>query len=248
MSLEHELKAQGQWLFRWRSLLPLILVPVLLVSLRQGEVVERLLGGNADTGWKIFCATVALLGLIVRCWVTGYAPAGTSGRNTKTQRAAELNTTGLYSLVRHPLYLGNFLMILGVILAAEIWWFVALLSLAYAMYYERIMLAEESFLRAQFGQKFIQWAARTPAFFPKLAGYQKPSLSFSWKHVVKREHTGLLVIALGFAVIELVQEGIVEHEPRELLKWLEFGLVSVIGYLVLRGLKKHTHLLDVAGR
>ncbi|MGB8874133.1 MAG: hypothetical protein WCC75_12145, partial [Desulfobaccales bacterium] len=43
----------------------------------------------------------------------GLPPRGTSGRNTQGQVAETLNTTGIYSLVRNPLYLGNFLIWLG---------------------------------------------------------------------------------------------------------------------------------------
>lgn len=44
----------------------------------------------------------------------GQVPKGTSGRNTSQQVADTLSTDGVYSVVRHPLYLGNFLMCMGV--------------------------------------------------------------------------------------------------------------------------------------
>ena len=54
---------------------------------------------------------VSLLGEAIRIFTVGYAPRNTSGRNTITgQIADELNVTGIYSQLRHPLYLGNFLM------------------------------------------------------------------------------------------------------------------------------------------
>ncbi|MGC9453013.1 MAG: methyltransferase family protein, partial [Oceanipulchritudo sp.] len=49
---------------------------------------------------------------------------GTSGRNTKQQVAYSLNTTGFYSVVRNPLYLGNFFMYLGIALFTHHWWLV----------------------------------------------------------------------------------------------------------------------------
>jgi protein-S-isoprenylcysteine O-methyltransferase Ste14 len=248
MSLDNQLKNQGQWLFRWRSHLPLLLLPLLVIGLRQGEFIESYFGETSEIIWKGFCLFTSFLGLSIRCWVTGYAPAGTSGRNTKKQKAEELNTTGCYSLVRNPLYLGNFLMILGVAFITEIWWFVIILSLAYALYYERIIMAEEAFLRQKFGEAFTSWAEKTPAFFPRLYGYQSPSLSFSIRHVLKREHTGLLVIGLGFAFVEVIAEGLVEHNRYALWEWGLFALFNVAAYLFLRALKKQTHLLDVVGR
>ncbi|NLL27934.1 MAG: DUF1295 domain-containing protein [Bacteroidales bacterium] len=42
-----------------------------------------------------------------------FIPKGISGKNTEKQIADFLNTKGMYSIVRHPLYLGDFLMWLG---------------------------------------------------------------------------------------------------------------------------------------
>ena len=60
----------------------------------------------------------------------GFTPRGTSGRNTKEGQVAEsLNTLGMYSMCRHPLYLGNLLMWLGIVMyMGHLWFAVAFLS------------------------------------------------------------------------------------------------------------------------
>jgi len=83
------------------------------------------------------------LGLFIRAYAVGHTPANTSGRNTKEQLADELNTTGIYSMVRHPLYLGNFFMWLGAAVLTKNGWFIVAFILLYWIYYERIMFAEE---------------------------------------------------------------------------------------------------------
>jgi len=75
----------------------------------------------------------------------GYAPRGTSGRHTLRQEAKRLNSSGMYSLLRHPLYLGNALMWLGISLFVHVWWVVVISMLIFWIYYERIMFAEEEF-------------------------------------------------------------------------------------------------------
>ena len=45
-------------------------------------------------------------------------------------------------------------------------WFVVVFILVYWVYYERIMYAEEQFLRRKFGTVYTDWAAHTPAFIP----------------------------------------------------------------------------------
>ena len=78
-------------------------------------------------------------------------PATPRGAIPAGRWPSTLNTSGLYSVVRHPLYLGNYLMWLGVALFSRTWWAPVIVSLVFWLYYERIMFAEEEFLRRQFG-------------------------------------------------------------------------------------------------
>ena len=65
--------------------------------------------------WLVASVAIGLAGLAVRAVAVAYAPDGTSSRDTHRMRAPSLNTTGLYSVVRNPLYLGNGLMWLGAV-------------------------------------------------------------------------------------------------------------------------------------
>src|SRR5690625_4190690 len=117
----------------------------------------------------MFAVLVSIAGLSIRLVTIGFTSKNTSGRNTTEGQVADtLNTTGIYSTVRHPLYLGNFLMWLGIALWTGNFWFIISFCLFYWVYYERIMFAEESFLRKKFGDRYLEWAEQTPAFFPSL--------------------------------------------------------------------------------
>ncbi|MGH2611389.1 MAG: methyltransferase family protein, partial [Tepidiformaceae bacterium] len=142
-------------------------------------------------------------GLAVRVVTVGFAPPGTSGRNRHDQVAASLNTTGTYALVRHPLYLGNYLMWVGVAAFPRAWWWPVVISLVFALYYERIMFAEEEFLRRTFGAAFTAWAARTPAIIPRRLRWQPPDRAFSARAVLRREYSGLFALVSAFTVLEL---------------------------------------------
>jgi protein-S-isoprenylcysteine O-methyltransferase Ste14 len=71
--------------------------------------------------------------------------------------AEVLNTTWMYSLVRNPLYLGNFIIWLGLALFINVWWCTIIVILSFILFYERIIFAEEKFLREKFGKTF-KWA------------------------------------------------------------------------------------------
>ena len=251
MPLQEELKKQGDYLFKFRSHLPLVL---LLVGLWVKIYQE---GFSAGANESIVAEILEVLGiiagisgLIVRIWTVGYTPKDTSGRNTKEGQLAEvLNITGLYSIIRNPLYFGNYLMWVGIAMISGNIWFVLLFTLGFWIYYERIIYAEESFLRQKFGNSYMNWASETPAFLPKHLNYRKPEIAFSWKKVLKKEKNGLFALFLLFSVFGIVGD-IAEGELSFFEERLSiFGaLLTGTIYLVLKYLKSHTTVLNEIGR
>jgi len=246
MALRDEFKRSGEWLFRWRSYLPLLLIALFLLALAG----FRHPHGSRPPGglWEVFCLGVSFAGLGVRFFTGGYVPAGTSGRNTKGQVADVLNNTGVYSLVRHPLYLGNSLMWLGISLFWGLWWFTLIIILILWLYYERIMFAEEEFLREKFGEVFVLWAEKTPAFIPKFGHWVKPNLPFSWKTAIRKEYSGFFAMMAVFTLLKIAGEFFGRGRLGLDWRWAVMFSVSLIIYLGVRYLKKHTGWLQVAGR
>ncbi len=191
--------------------------------------------------FKIICLAVCLFGLLIRIYTVGYTPANTSGRNTAEGQVADVvNTTGIYSTVRHPLYVGNFFMWLGIAMLTENLWFVVAFCLMYWVYYERIMYAEEQFLRKKFAERYTDWAARTPAFIPSFKNFKKPSIPFSIKKVLKNEKNGLLAIFVLIYLFELVAlaiDGQLEASWNQGI-WFYGFIGSGILYIILKGIKK----------
>ncbi len=245
MSLVEEFDKRGNWFFRYRSYLPVILYPlatfVLIAEFKQDIKLPEL-------SWSIICLSVSLLGLLVRILVIGFTPKGTSGRNTEKQVAETVNTKGIYSVVRHPLYLGNFLMWLGIILYVNNIWFAIATVLLFWLYYERIMFAEEQFLKRKFGEEYQKWSMTAPAFFPKLHGWQKADLEFSLKNVLKREYNGLFAVGISFAYLNVLKNYLATKTFMITDFWLYTLMVTFLIFIVLRTLKKKTRVLHVEGR
>jgi protein-S-isoprenylcysteine O-methyltransferase Ste14 len=247
MPLREEFERTGQWLFRWRSYVPLVPLVLTLASL-LGFTYPN---GRRDlnVAWDVACLCISLSGLAIRALVIGYAPAGTSGRNTRQgQIAHTLNHTGMYSLVRHPLYVGNYLMWLGILLIPRNAWVAVVVSLFYWLYYERIMFAEEEFLRGKFGRPYEEWASRTPAFLPRLRGWIAPDLAFSWRNVARREYSGLFAITLLFPVMNALSNYAAIRDPRPDTWQIVLLVGGFVTYLALRTLKRNTRILKVEGR
>ncbi len=246
MSLKDELGNQGNWLFRWRSYLPLVVVPLFVVAV---ATMRWPLGSPSfHKFWEVFCLVVSFAGLAIRVKTVGHALRGTSGRNTKAQRAEALSTTGVYSVVRHPLYLGNYLIGLGAVLVPFEFWFFSLYTLLYWLYYERIMMAEERFLVSMFGDSFEEWAKQTPAFIPRMSQWIPPEYPFSFKTVLRREYTALLLIVILHSAIEVAEFLVIEHRFSFDPAWMAFLTFGIVSYCLLRTLKRRTNLFEVAGR
>lgn len=246
MALVDELVQQGNWLFRWRSYLPFLLVGLVGLALAQFDWPFH--SQTLHEYWEFVCLAISVIGLLIRVLAIGYAAPKTSGRQTDQQVAEALNTTGIYSLVRHPLYLGNFLIGFGIALVLLVWWLPVIYALAFWLYYERIMVAEEAFLAERFGREFRIWASATPTFWPALTGWRRPARSFSLRTVLRREYTGLFVIVLGHTCIELAEHLVIFHRAAWEPFWVVFSIVGTGAYLLLRALKKQTTLLDAHNR
>ena len=249
MALQESLEKQGNFLFRYRSFLPLIIILVGIIVFIFDRVDQRVPGGEHYTIIELLSLLVSFVGLTIRIIAVGHSPANTSGRNTKLQLADEINMTGIYSTVRHPLYLGNFFMWAGAgILIANVWFFV-IFVLAYWIYYERIMYAEEQFLRRKFGQPYIDWAAKTPAFFPSCKNTVKSVYPFSIKKILKKEKNGVFAIFILLFIFHNIRYSIVVGSVHVENNWILWCLlVSGLIYLVLKLIKKYSSLLYESGR
>ena len=246
MTLRDQLEKSGSWLFRYRSYLPLLILPIFALCLAGFTYLGK--SHKLTECWQMFCMLISFSGLAIRVMIVGRAPLGTSGRNTREQVANSLTTTGIYSLVRHPLYLGNFLIMLGFAMVLHIWWLALLTTCIYALYYERIMLTEEAFLRERFGTKFEEWAAKTSTFIPKFTGFKPSPMPFSWRTVLQREYNAFFLIVAVFFLEDLLGDSIAEGRLKLDPIWFGAFLTAFAISTTLRTLKKRTRVLHVEGR
>jgi protein-S-isoprenylcysteine O-methyltransferase Ste14 len=236
MAYIDEMKKQGNWFFRRRSLAPLMLLVLLPFVLRDSSY---FMGSPFfDRLWELFCFSISLFGLGLRIFTVGYVADGTSGRSTSAPKATELNTTGMYSIVRHPLYLSNYFIWMGIALFPHSVLSAVSCTLAFILYYERIIVAEETFLNEKFKAAFMTWASKTPAMIPNFKLWKRPSNSFCWRTVMKREYPGLLTITASFAIfdalIDLFRDG--TWQPDWL--WVIILCAGLLVFIVFRTLRK----------
>jgi protein-S-isoprenylcysteine O-methyltransferase Ste14 len=250
MPLQEQFEKHGTWLFKNRGVLPLIILLIgMALYIRTKIYSETYFLNNTPYRfyYETFCLLISLFGFGIRVYTVGHTPANTSGRNTNNQVAETLNTTGVYSVVRHPLYLGNFFMWLGPALMTTNCWFIISFCLAYWIYYERIMFAEEQFLRRKFGEAYLLWAAKVPAFIPDFKKFIKPAIPFSWKKVLENEKSGLAATFIIFCAFD-VTGNLIQHTTHYNYPVIILCILTLLLYVILKYLKKHPNLLHKYGR
>lgn len=251
MALQEEFETQGNKLFKYRSYLPLIVLFIGVILYLRTELHPEtfiLKGTSYEIFYEMFALFISLIGFSIRVHTVGHTPKNTSGRNTKEGQVADtLNTTGIYSIVRHPLYLGNFLMWLGPAMLTGHFWFIISFVLFFWLYYERIMYAEEQFLRNKFGKEYLDWSKNVPAFVPNFENYKKSNLPFSWRKVLKKEKNGLFGLFLIFCVFDLSGE-LIKNETNYNYFLIAMSILTGLSYIILKYLKMKTNLLDELNR
>lgn len=236
MLLKDKLLHQGNFLFKYRGTLP-----ILAIFLSLGVFVYDLSTNSfyTYTPHKWLCLVVGLLGLFIRAHVVGFSADSTSGRNTEEQVAESINSSGLYSLMRNPLYLGNYLMYLSLALWTQNLWLVVVFTLLFYLYYERIIYAEEHFLKNKFGSVYETWAVEIPVFVPRLGPYKKSSSKFNLWKVLRQEKNGFFALTLLFAIFEWIELWW-NGELGQIMQnnWTFLAIFGGLTYLILKIFKK----------
>ncbi|MFT6856104.1 MAG: protein-S-isoprenylcysteine O-methyltransferase Ste14 [Cyclobacteriaceae bacterium] len=243
MALRDEMRSNGDILFKYRSYLPIIILLVGLIIFIQSKLnYEQAEWNEYD---NIGCVIVSIIGLLVRVITIGYSSNNTSGRNTSVGQIAEsINTTGIYALCRHPLYLGNFLMWLGIAMFTMNFWFIMAFILLFYLYYERIMYAEESFLIETFGSYYLDYSQHIPAFIPDFSHWLPPANKFSWIKVIRQEKAGILNLSIVVFIFKSIEGYILFGIWYKLNSyWFWLLIFSLVWYLIIKIIQKNTTLL-----
>ena len=245
MALVQTFEKQGNFLFKYRGQFPIILffITIPFIFLTDYSSITA----TNEKIYIIISVVLSLLGFFIRFYTIGTTPKGTSGRNTKKQVAEVLNSTGIYAIVRHPLYLGNYLIWIGIATFVFNLLFILLISLIFWIYYERIMFAEERFLEKRFGEEYLNWSNRIPAFIPNFSLYKKSLIPFSIKSVLRREYSGILSCVIGFCFVNVLRNYKIGEELFSKNMIYILGGTLIIS-IFLRIIKRNTQILNEKDR
>ena len=126
------------------------------------------------SGWlagEIILAVLAVVLAYTSNWFCYWAVQTLGKQWTYAARVIEgheLITQGPYAVVRNPIYLGMFGLMVATGLVLASWWALLLAVILFAAGNQIRVRTEEKLLRDAFGQKFEEYARNVPAFFPRI--------------------------------------------------------------------------------
>lgn len=187
---------------------------------------------------------VALTGQLLRVVTIGleFKDIKRSGRNRQVY-AEKLVQGGVFAHCRNPLYVGNFVVLLGIGLASNSILFLGIGIPFFAFAYWSIIAAEENYLRNKFGQEFDDYYARVNRLIPNLSGSRQTltGMRFNWRRLIKSE-SGSAYIWLAAIILVTLKNIWLNGQyhtdsPFVWTLWILFVIVT-LAYAVVRLLKK----------
>jgi protein-S-isoprenylcysteine O-methyltransferase Ste14 len=182
-----------QILFKYRSYTPIPFLVVMILIARP-TVVSFILG-----------IVLVILGELTRLWGVSYA--GSETRTTGTVGATYLVTSGPFSHVRNPLYLGNMIMYFGFGIISNSLVLASIGLLYFLFQYSLIVSLEEESLFKKFLDEYVEYYSEVPRFIPRIKKYKSEAshqIEIDWKKGIKSEKRTLQAIFLVIILLGII--------------------------------------------
>jgi protein-S-isoprenylcysteine O-methyltransferase Ste14 len=160
-------KKRESWSQRFRYVLPMVVAFYLLSEPRAhyGWLGARFVPASDAAAWVGVALTAA--GVAIAIWARWHLGANWSGVVT-LKEGHELIRSGPYRTIRHPIYTGILLALLGTAVAVgEVRGLLAV-TIAWLSFYAKAR-REESFLTQEFGDRFGEHRRHTGMFLPRFS-------------------------------------------------------------------------------
>lgn len=236
MVFRNKLLTQGKLFYKHRAWFNILIIIVLLpLYLIRDNNPDSLISSSLifETLYDISLLILSLFGLFIRIYAKGYSP----------KRFFFPENSGLYSLMRHPIYFSNYIIWLGMVALSFNLWFVIVYTLAYILYYERIMFAEEEFLIKKYQDKYLDYSSNTSILYPKFSNYIKPKREFDFSKVINKELDYYILIIMVFTLLNIIGN-LLNANNNFNYPIIILSLISLILYLILSILKYKTDFFN----
>ena len=155
-------------------------------------VFVAVLAQYADASLLLPAFAVSLVGEFIQLWAFA-----------SLIKNDQLTARGAYVLMHNPMYLGRFVLILGLVLLLHNIYLTAVYCVLYYFYMANRVQREESRLAQMLGQPYLGYCRRTRRFIPSLAGLANPAVWFFRWDVLRRNNGQWNLLAMLLAYVAL---------------------------------------------
>jgi len=185
---------------------------------------------------------VALAGQTIRAITVGldYIIRGGRARQVYAERLVQ---GGIFAHCRNPLYVGNYLILIGVGLTSNSLLFFCVAMPFFTFAYWAIIAAEENFLRGKFGAEYEDYCRRVARFWPRFTGFGRTlsAMEFNWRRLLTAEYGSAYLWMAAVILVQLNNLWLRDkyQESHQIIIWLWSSLAAVtLAYLIARYLKR----------
>ena len=183
----------GNFFFRYRN----SLAPILYIGL----FIPTAAANDSYYILAIIGMLIVLTGKAIRMTTIGLVYIVRGGSNGSIF-ASGLVKTGIFAHCRNPMYLGNILIMTGLFIMADtvLVFFIVPLVI---FFYQAVVMAEEDFLRRQFGHEYEEYTSNVNCWIPRMKGINRSfeSMTFNWRRVVLKEFNTTFIVLLGVLLV-----------------------------------------------
>ena len=168
-----------KFIYKWRVRVSLLFV-ILAIVLAKPEIWAILVGVG-----------LTIIGLGIRTWACGHL-----------EKEKELTTSGPYRYTRNPLYFGNLLIGLGIVIASQSWWVLGCAFVVFVIFYPVIILSEKQKMEGLFPIEYATYKKHVPLFFPiYFSTWPHQDIRFHWGKYKKNKELRAII---GSALVWLL--------------------------------------------
>jgi protein-S-isoprenylcysteine O-methyltransferase Ste14 len=144
-----------------------------------------------------FGVSLVFLGFILRIWAQQHL-------HYRLKVRMSLTTTGPYSFIRNPIYVGNTLMCLGAIITSEVLWLVPIILFCCFSIYSLVVRFEEEHLLEKYGEPYQGYLSKVPRWFPRVIRFRNLDLINRYFLISVVAEIHCLLLLVPYALKELV--------------------------------------------
>ncbi len=191
---------------------------------------------------------LVLLGEALRLWANGYVghvKVNVAQPWRNAPKIGYLITAGPYAYVRHPLYLGTFLIGAGFCVAVSSILLGLVALMFFLIVYQEKARDEERLIRGEWGADYVSYQQAVPPWLPTFRRYAQRDGQWSWQGIrASKELKTVAWVIVALLAVYLREEWLQEHHLFVGKDWLKH--IVLVGFLIV--LIASDGVLELVGR